>query len=265
MIQWQKLKILNCKGYRMNVTITSGNIEDHIEKIGITVAPAIEQPMEKNHFLNLYTALSEKYPNFYESMVQSLNAFQIRKKFIFPARGEIDAVTLAVPATGPVFSFPRKVGMLQEAETDLGDTEPIIMDCVRIFKEHFPHKKILRVGQINEYIFTIGTQLTGTQFISKVFTKIEMPPEGEIKLRINRPVDDYNRIIELSPIIKAEAMPPGQPPQIKAHGLKVKVDINNRDMGNDLDTDTIRAIIQVSKTFNETKLYEFLNGNLGEG
>lgn len=248
----------------MAITLTPGNIEDHVEKIGVTVAPAIEHKMEKAHFLNLYTELSDIYPNLYESMVQSPNTFQIRKKFIFPAKGEIDCITLVVPPVGPVFHFPRKIGLM-EAEIDMGDSEPIIMNCIKIFKKHFPLKKLLRVGQIHEYVFTLGTEQTGTDFISQRFTKITMPPDGEIKLRVNRPTDDYNRIIELSQLIKAQSMPPGQTSQIKAYGLKVKVDINNREMSNELDNDNIRSIIQASKSFNETVLYEFLNGNVEGG
>ena len=228
----------------MEIKLTPENIEDHVEKIGVTVAPAIEHKMEKSHFLALY------------------NDFQIRKKFIFPAKGEADCITLAVPPIGPVFNFPRKVGMM-EAETDLGDSEPIIMACIKIFKKHFPLKKLLRVGQVNEYIFTLGTEQTGVDFISKRFTKISMPPDGEIKLRVNRPNDDHNRIIELSPIIKKQVSTSDQTSEIKAYGLKAKVDFNNRDMSVELDGDKIRSIIQASKTFNETYLYEFLNGNLG--
>jgi len=246
----------------MEIKLTPENIEDHVEKIGVTVAPAIEHKMEKAHFLNLYSELSDKYPNLYESMVQSPNEFQIRKKFIFPAKGEIDGTTLAVPPVGPVFIFPRKVGML-EAETDIGDSEPIIIECIKIFRKHFPLKKLLRIGQINEYVFTLGTEQTGIDFISKRFTKIVMPPDGEIKLRVNRPIDDYNRIIDLSPIIKTQVKPPDQTSEIKAYGLKVKVDFNNRDMSVELDSDKTRSIIQASKIFNETTLYEFLNGNLG--
>ena len=240
------------------VTITNGNIEDHIEKIGITVSPAIEHKMEKTHFLNLYNDLSERYPNLYESMVQSQNDFQIRKKFVFPGKGEVDCVTLAVTASGPVFHFPRKVGMLG-AETELGDSEPIAMDCINAFKRHFPLKKILRVGQVNEYIFTLGIQHTGVDFISRAFAKITMPSDGEIKLRINRPDDDYNRIFELSPIIKQQRTLLGEAPQVTAYGLKVLVDFNNREMSQELTLDRIRGIIQASKHFNETELYKFLN------
>ena len=87
-----------------------------------------------------------------------------------------------------------------------------------------------------------------------------MPANGELKIRMNRPTDDYNRIIEISPVQKLEQapeMPGGQ--TVIAHGLKVSVDFNNRDMHSDLDTNKIRGIIQSSIEFNKKELYDFLN------
>ena len=89
-----------------------------------------------------------------------------------------------------------------------------------------------------------------------------MSSDGEIRLRVNRPIDDYNRIIELQPVAKKKVgpQPYSREGDVVGYGLKVIVDFNNRDMSKSLETDDIRRIIQASVEFNEGLLYEFLNG-----
>ncbi len=51
---------------------------------------------------------------------------------------------------------------------------------------------------------------------------------------------------------------------VKAYGLSVSVDFNNRDMTKSLDNDEMRAVIQDSIRYNERELYDFLNGTFKE-
>lgn len=243
-----------------NYKISISNIEDHVEKIGVDVSPVIEHKMENTHLFDFYSQLVEKYPNMFDSLVQSATTFQVKKKFIFPGKGEADLATLSISQRGPVFVFPRKVGFFGE-ETDLGDTEKIVIECIKIFKKNFPTKVIRRLGQINEYIFALGTH-NSIQFLANRFTKIKMSSDGEIRLRVNRPIDDYNRIIELQPVAKKKVgpQPYNREGDVVGYGLKVIVDFNNRDMSKSLETDDIRRIIQASVEFNEGLLYKFLNG-----
>lgn len=238
--------------------ISTSSIEDHIEKIGIDVRPIIELKMEKDHLYNFYNQLIEKYPNLFESLVQSPNSFQVKKKFIFPGKGELELATLAITQRGLVLIVPRKVVIFDE-QTNMDETEKIVIEFLKIFRKNFPHKKICRVGQVNEYVFTLG-QNRSVQFLAERFTRIRMPSDGELRIRVNRPVDDYNRVIEMQPVQKMEQAKeiPGEQ-HVVAYGLKVVVDFNNRDMSKDLDTDRIRGIIQSSIQFNNKELYEFLN------
>lgn len=45
--------------------------------------------------------------------------------------------------------------------------------------------------------------------------------------------------------------------------LKVKVDFNNRDTSEDLDTGRIMNILHEGDTYCSNNLYEFLNGSFG--
>lgn len=243
------------QGFKFSPT----HIENHVEKIGIDVRPIIEHKLEKTKLFAFANDLIEKHPNIFGSSVHSPNTFNMRKKFIFPGKGEVDIATLAVSERGPVFIFPRIISVLSE-ETDLGRSEDIISSCLRLFRKYFGHKSIIRVGQVNEYIFNMG-QVNSLNLLAERFTKINIPSNGELRIRINKPDDDYNKIIQMEPVQKRERSPniPGAEHIIEEYGLKVRVDFNNRDMSEPLKEERIRAIIFASIQFNEHELYNFLN------
>jgi hypothetical protein len=243
--------------------LTKSKIEDHIEKIGVDVRPVIEHKLEDPHLYQFYQDLVEKYPNLFESLLKSPADLQIRKKLVFPGKGEVDVSTLVITQRGPLFTIPRKISIFDE-ETSLGDIIDIAITCIDIFKKNFPHKAICRVGHVNEYIFTLGSE-SSVPFLAKRFTRITVPPNGEINIRVNRPTDDHNRIIQLQPVVKKQVQPNTTGIEdVKAYGLKVSVDFNNRDMSQNLSNDDIRAIIQASNQYNEEDLYAFLNGGFEE-
>lgn len=247
----------------MQYPITTSKIEDHVEQIGVNVNPIIENKLEEPHLFRLYQELAEKLPNLFESLLKSPTELQVRKKLVFPGKGEIDVVTMVIKQSGPVFMIPRKISVFDE-QTSFGDIIDIAIKCIDIFRKNFPHKPIRRVGHINEYIFTLGTERS-VPFLAKRFTRITVPPNGEIDIRVNRPTDDYNRNIRLRPVVKKQMQPNiSGIEDVKAYGLSVSVDFNNRDMSRDLNNDDIRAIIQESIKYNEKDLYEFLNGTSEE-
>jgi len=237
-------------------------IDDHVEKIGVDVRPILEIKLEKTKLFDFANELIEKYPMLFESTVLSKNEFSMRKKFIFPGKGDLDVVTLGVTERGFVLILPRKVAALEE-ETNLGDTCEIVPDVLKLFRRYFPQKHIIRVGQVQEYVFDLG-DVDGVKFLAKQFTKIKMPANGELKIRVNRPTDDYNRAIEMQPVQKVKRMPemPDRQ-QVLGHGLKVNVDFNNRDMSTNLQNNDIRSILYESIAFNKKGLYEFLNRETG--
>jgi len=237
-------------------------IDDHVERIGVDVRPILEIKLEKTKLFDFANKLIEEYPMLFESTVLSKNEFSMRKKFIFPGKGELDVVTLGVTERGLVLILPRKVAALEE-ETDLGDTCQIVPGVLKLFREYFPHKHIIRVGQVHEYVFDLGS-VDGVRFLAKQFTKINMPANGELKIRVNRPTDDYNRIIEMQPVRKVKRMPEiPDTQQVLGHGLKVSVDFNNRDMSTNLQNSNIMSILYESIEFNKKGLYEFLNRETG--
>mgnify|MGYP001574160240 CR=1 FL=1 len=237
-------------------------IDEHTIKVGVDIRPVIECKLDRVKLFDVGQKLVDKYPNLFESLVQSPTEFLIRKKFIFPGKGEIDLPTLAITPRGVVFIFPQILSMFEE-EIKLNNIDDVSLDGLKIFRGSFPGKIFCRVGLVNEYVFNTG-HMDSTELICSRFTKIKVPHNGEIFLSINRPDDDYNRKIQLKAVQKTEKNPdiPGVD-QVQAYGVQVIVDFNNRDMSKDLDDDRILGILHKARQFNSKELYDFLNVSSG--
>jgi len=238
---------------------SKAKIDDHTEKVGVDIRPVIECKLDRVKLFDIGQRLVDKYPNLFESLVQSPTDFHIKKKFIFPGKGEADLLTLAITLRGVVFIFPRRSSLFEE-DIIQNNMQDITLDGLKIFREAFPGRMICRVGLVNEYIFNTGP-VESTGLVCNRFTKLTIPSNGEIIIKVNRPDDDHNRKIELEPVRKIESVPemPDRQ-QVQSYGVKVVVDFNNRDMNQNLDDDKILGILHKARQYNETELYDFLNG-----
>jgi len=177
-------------------------------------------------------------------------------------KGEGDLLTLAITPRGGVFVFPRKSSVFEE-DILLNNIQDISLDGLKIFRETFAGKMVCRVGLVDEYVFDTG-QVESAKLVCSRFTKVAIPSNGEIILSINCPDDDYNRKIQLQPVQKLERVPEmSETRQIRSYGVKVVVDFNNRDMNQNLDDDKILGILHRARQYNQTELYDFLNGSFG--
>lgn len=237
-------------------------IDEHTIKVGVDIRPVIECKLDRVKLFDVGQKLVDKYPNLFESLVQSPTEFLIRKKFIFPGKGEIDLPTLAITPRGVVFIFPQILSMFEE-EIKLNNIDDVSLDGLKIFRGSFPGKIFCRVGLVNEYVFNTGP-MDSRKLICSRFTKINVPHNGEIFLSVNRPDDDYNRKIQLKAVQKTEKNPdiPGFD-QVQSYGVQVIVDFNNRDMSKDLADDRILGILHKARQYNNKELYDFLNVSSG--
>jgi hypothetical protein len=241
---------------------SQAKIAELTQKVGVDIRPAIECKLDQEKLFFWGKQLADKHPNLFESLVQSPTDFHINKKFIFPGKGEVELATLGVTPRGICFIFPQMLSIVEE-EIQLDNIEDIVLDCLNIFRKTFPGKSISRVGLVNEYIFETGP-IESVKLICSRFTRLSVPPNGEINIRINRPDDDYNKKIILNAVQKIERVPemPGRQ-QVRAYGVRVVVDYNNRDVSTSLNDDKIRTIIYQGKEYNKKELYQFLNSSFG--
>ena len=241
---------------------SKSRIDEHTEKVGVDIRPVIECKLDRVKLFDIGQKLVDRYPNLFESLVQSPTEFHIRKKFIFPGKGEADLLTLAITPRGVVFVFPRRSSVFEE-EILQNNIQDVSLDGLRIFRETFPGRIICRVGIVNEYIFNTGP-VESTELVCSRFTKLSVPANGEIILNINRPDDDHNKKIQLQPVQKIERVPEmSDREQVRSYGVKVVVDFNNRDMSQNLTEDKIVAILHRARQYNDKELYDFLNASSG--
>lgn len=234
-------------------------IDDHIEKIGITVKPPIQHNLEQQKLHDFGIKLTQRWPQLFESLVQSTTGFRITKKFIFPAKGTAELTTLDVTQKGFVFVLPKRIAALDEdLYMGIGDSDSMVIPAIHIFRSFLSDKSIIRVGQINEYVFDIG-QIESVPFLSERFTRLSVPSDGELQLRINLRTEHFNRIIIMAPVQKTLI---SNQQQIAGYGISIKVDFNNRILQKDMDDDSIRNVIHESTKFNEKEFYDFLNSTI---
>jgi len=237
-------------------------IDDHVEKVGVDIRPAIEIKLDREKLYQFGLELIDAYPQLFESLVQSPMDYRVTKKFIFPGKGEAEIPTLSFIPRGLVFTFPRRLAIFGE-ELELEDVDDVVVDCLKKFRRKFQDRRIFRVGLVNEYVFFTGA-LTGAKIICERFTRLAPPVSEEVLLRINLATDDFNRTVEIEAVRKLERIAeiPGHT-QPTGYGVKVKVDVNNRDMGKDLDYNSVMGILQEARMYNKRDLYAFLNGTVG--
>ncbi|HUV40938.1 MAG TPA: hypothetical protein VMW23_04015 [Sedimentisphaerales bacterium] len=234
--------------------ITEDKLDEHVEKISVGLKPEFEPKLERVHVCDFYDALVEEFPGIFETLIHSPTECQIRKTFVFPGKMDIESVILICQRGGMDFVIPRRFALVQE-NTALEDTQEIAAGCIKLIRKHFPTKRIYGLGHINEYIFGLEEH-NGPEFIASRFTKITVQGQDEeISVRVNRPDNDYNKIIDLKPVVEFQAGQEG----VTRWGMKVSVDFNNRDTTRDLTLDDVRLIIEKSGQFNRDELYAFLN------
>lgn len=234
-------------------------IDDHIEKIGITVKPPIQHNIEQQKLHDFGIKLTQQWPQLFENLVQSATNFRITKKFIFPAKGNAELATLDVTQNSLVLVLPKRIAALDEdLYLGISDSDNIVIPVIHGFRSCLSEKTIIRVGQINEYIFNIG-QIESVPFLTERFTRLSVPPDGELQLRVNLRTEHFNRTIIMAPVKKTHI---SNRQQITGYGVSIKVDFNNCILQKDMDDDSIRNVIHESTKFNEKELYNFLNSTI---
>lgn len=237
---------------------SSARIDEHIVKVGVDIRPVFEPKLDHKKLYDIGQELQDTYPQLFESLVQSPSEFRVMKKFLFTNNNaEVEVATLSTTPRGVVFTFPKMLAAIGE-EIEIENIDDIVVDCLGKIKKVFPHKKIVRVGLVNEYIFDTVDH-DSCKLICDRFVRLSSVP-SEIQFRINNPTDDHNRIIEMKALQKIGPVPeiPGHSQNV-GYGIRVVVDFNNRNIDDHLEKMNIYTIIHDGQRYNEKELYDFLN------
>jgi len=244
-------------------TFSTSRIDHHVEHIGIDVRPVIEVRYDRAK-LDQYAAwLTEKWPTFYESTVIGPTDFRLTKRFVFPGQGETEHLTFGLTNRGPSFAFPKLISPFnQEVELPQGlSVNEIVREALAEFRRMWPQCNHIRCGKVTEYIFDCG-EYGALEVLRQRFTRWpSIPATGELRIRVNLPDDDYNRIIQMEPVAKAQVTAAGiVQEEGLGSGIKIRADVNNRDTSNDMDAGRQRAVLDRADRFFTDELLPILNG-----
>jgi len=238
---------------------SKAGIDHWIEQVGIDVRPVVEVRADRMKLEDFATWLTEQWPGLYENVVRGPDQFLVTKKFVFPGKGEVEHPTFTLTNRGVSFVFPRKLSMLEGEEPALppeGTTE-IVLHAMKEFKKRWPHAKQIRYGKIMEYIFDCAPE-SAIRILAERFCKLAVPDDGELRMHVNRPQGEFNRIIEVQNILKQVPGPDGTL-QARSSGIVIKVDFNNRDMREDLEESKKIHVLHEADEFCREELWGLLN------
>lgn len=234
-------------------------IDDHVERIGIDVRPALDPVTDRVKLHDFAMWLTDTWPALYEKIVQGRSDFQVLKRFVFPGKGELEFQTFCLTDRGIVFSFPRRFAVFGE-DTDLGAASDVVLEAMEKFKRTWPQCKHVRFGKVNEFVFDCPGELALSVLAGR-FTTFSVPLNGELTIRANLRDEQFNRIVELTAVQKLQVDPTGSA-RVTGTGIAVKVDFNNQDMSEDLPKTQRVLVLQEADRYCTDGLYRFLNGEV---
>jgi hypothetical protein len=235
---------------------SNAKIAHWVERIGVDIRPPIESDLDEVHIQNFAKWARKKYPQLFDRVVVGNQRFEMLKTLEYPGKPAVDLTTFTMTPRGPVFMVPKRISTV-DLEPDLPPINEVFGDCMRQFQKDFPGKRLLRVGKIDEYIFDCG-QLQSVELLARRFSRISVPPDGELLIRVNRPDNDYNRILTLEQVVAKSQSQPNAPLETVGFGVKVTVDVNNRNL-RELTEPEWMTVLNESDIYNREGMYGFLN------
>jgi hypothetical protein len=246
-------------------SFTRERIDQHVEQFGVTVRPAIEVHTERQRIQEFYNTASERYPDMFESLLQSPKEFQIKKTVpIAGSRGSLEFPTFVITPRGPVFVFTRALAGLDDEFVWPTDLNRRVIECLELLHGYLPTIKIIRIGKIRELMYDCG-MLNSSKIIRDRFASNVRQEATDITIGWNESDDAYNRKFRISSV-PAEAVvfqdvgpvpvPGGARP--RGFAINVSLDVNNRSLDKTIPTSECEAILAHADEVFETRLQQVL-------
>lgn len=235
---------------------TNAKIDHWVQKIGADVRPPIEIRLDEDHFQTFSKWARREHPQLFDRMVVGKQQFQMLKTLEYPGKPNADVVTYTMTERGPVIVVPQRISEI-DLEPDLPPINEVFVDCMKHFLKEFPGRRVVRVGKINEYVFDCG-DTKSLELVAKRFSRIQVPDDGEIRIRFNLPDDRHNRIFMIEPKEHARVQP-GQPLEHIGYGVMVVVDVNNRDVTQKMGEADWLTVLSSADIYNREDIFNVLN------
>ncbi len=242
---------------------TKAKIDDWVQKIGADIRPPIEIGLEEERFQTFSKWARKTHPQVFDRMVVGEQRFEMLKTLEYPGKPTANVVTYTMTQRGPVITVPRRVSAI-DLEPDLPDINDVFVSCMKQFLRAFPGRRVIRVGKINEYVFDCG-DIESLPLVAARFSRLDVPEHGEISIRVNLPDENHNRILTIQHLVAVKVPRPGQPLERTGFGVKVVVDVNNRDVSRELGQPDWLTVLDSADIYNRDDVFDVLNCKGTEG
>jgi hypothetical protein len=244
----------------MNYQFEKENISQHIVKYGVHVQPAITLKDEKAKLQDYCNWLIEQFPEVFETLLLGPAQLRVQKSFLLANNKRAELPTFILTGTGPVFTFPERLFVDQPQDLDIAEKDKVFRKAIDEIKSKFADRKILRVGVVHEFVFDTGT-LDSIQIIaSSLKNDVWREQIQNLRILLEAPRGDKNINLEIKPTYLRQSGPgTNLPAQEMRFGIMVNVDINNRQIKDDLSRAQINDILAFASDYVPDELIRFLN------
>ena len=236
------------------------DISQRIVKYGVDVRPPLTK--DDREKLQVYCNwLVDQYPQAFETLLSGFEKTIVQKTFVAGNNKRIELPTFATTGRGFCFTFPVQLFIENVEDFDIPNKSKIFRESLKKFREMFVTRRIVRVGLVNEIMFDCGNINSVdilADAISKSLWKYKL---GNIAIHLENPSDQYNINVDLAPAYAQQVVqsPAGTMQKNVGYGVSVKIDINNRDMSQDMDDTVIAGILVFAEDYVPDKIVKFLN------
>jgi hypothetical protein len=243
----------------MNYLFDIGNISQHIVKYGVDVRPPIVPEQEKTKMQDYCNWLIEQFPEVFETLLSGPKQLQIQRTFELSNGKRIQIPTFVLTTRGPVFTFPQRIYIDQVHDLEIAQHGKIFRKALDELRAIFADRKVPRVGVVNEFVFDTG-QINSLEIItSNLKSELWRQRAKNLRIIIEIPTDDKNTNLEIKPTYLRHTGNGKVTTEDIRFGIIVNVDINNRQIRENLTRAEITDICSFADDYIPEELIRFLN------
>ncbi|MHC4389479.1 MAG: hypothetical protein ACYSX1_12860 [Planctomycetota bacterium] len=243
-----------------NFIFVENDISQHIVRYGADIRPAITAKQEREKLQDYCNWLIENFPKAFETMLSGPDKTVVQKSFSTSSDKRVELPTFVMTRRGPLYTFPLRLLIEKAEDFDIPGRDEIFAAALDNFRKTFAGK-IVRVGVVHEIIFDCGS-INPVEIIAHAISK-EVWREGtrNVRIHLEKPENSYNISIDLAPAYAQQVVRStiGAKRKSVGFGISVRLDISNQRVMEDIDADTVVAIVSFAEDYVPDRLVKFLN------
>jgi len=244
----------------MDYLFDTEKISQHIVKYGVDMRPAVQPEQDRAKLQDYGNWLIAKFPEVFETMLVGPRELRVQRTFLLPNAKRVELPTFVLTGRGPVFTFPERLYIDRPHELAIPEKDKIFSRAFEEIRERFPERAVPRVGVVHEFVF--DTEFVDSLEVVAGSLRYETWRDKvqNLRLFLEMPTEDKNVNIELRPtrLQRAGQVAAGTPEEMK-FGVIINVDINNRQLSDNLTAPQVNDILAFAGYYIPDELTRFLN------